>query len=87
MKARFVVRWSTVASHQRCRIPHLAQPLIVECRGEEMLDQVGHHLAARPVTHHDGRVVLQRARAGPAQQVGFICHGCTLGSVECLASD
>ena len=53
-------------------IAHLAEPLVVEGRRKQVLDQVGHHPAACAVAHHDGRVVLQRTRAGPAKQVEFL---------------
>ena len=70
-----MIAFQKILQTDGCGITHLAEPLIVEGRRKQVLDQVGHHAAASTVAHYDGRVVLERKRAGPAKQVEFISHG------------
>ena len=62
----------------------LGEQVILEGRGKEVLDEVGHHFSTRTMTHHDSGIVAQRQRTSPAIKVeSLIGHSQSSSLVNC----
>ena len=47
----------------------MAEQIILKFLREKLTTEIVHHLSARAVSHHDGGVVLERDRTGPAVEI------------------